>query len=62
MKLWDLYYWNKHEYCWKWIGMAEGNNKQEAIRMAVQCLPEAHKRGDVMKVEEYARVPQLAEG
>lgn len=52
MKFWDLFYWNKHEYCWKWIGVAEGETKQEAIRMAKQCFPDVVGRRDVMKVEE----------
>lgn len=50
MKLWDLYYWNKHDYCWKWIGMAEGDDAQSAIQWAKQCLPAAVARGDVLRV------------
>lgn len=53
MKLWDLYYWNKHEYCWKWLGMTFGETKYEAIRAAKNDLPATVARGDMMKVEEY---------
>lgn len=53
MKSWHLYYWNKHQCEWQWIGMAEGETKTDAIRFAKSWLPEAVKRGDVMKVVEY---------
>lgn len=53
MKLWDLFYWSKHEYRWKWKGMAEGDTAYDAIRMAKACLPETVARGDMMKVVEY---------
>lgn len=34
MKLWDLYYWNKHEYCWKWLQLVYGDTPQSAIKVA----------------------------
>lgn len=51
MKLYDLYYWNKHEYCWKTLTCVEGKDKTEAITRAKGLYPEFVARGDVMKVE-----------
>lgn len=53
VKLWDLYYWNKHEYCWKWKGNVYGKTARDAIRIAKACYPETVARGDMMKVVEY---------
>jgi hypothetical protein len=52
LKLWDLYYWNKHEYCWKWLDTAQGVDKYGAIRDAKLMYQEYVARGDVMKVEK----------
>lgn len=51
VKLWDLYYWNKHEYCWKWLDTSQGVDRYEGIRDAKLMHPEFVNRGDVMKVE-----------
>lgn len=53
MKLWDLYYWNKHEYCWKFIGQISTETKLKAIKIAKQWFAEFVARGDMMKVVEY---------
>ncbi len=50
MKFWNLYYWNKHEYCWKWIGIAVGDTAALAIQDAKKCLHEFAK-SHMMKVE-----------
>lgn len=53
MKYWDIFYWNKHEYCWKKLPiLAEGNNAYDAIRMAKQALPDFVARNDMLKVEQ----------
>jgi hypothetical protein len=43
-KLWDLFAEGR------WIGMAEGQTAQEAIRMAKACLPDCKKQ---LKVKEW---------
>lgn len=53
MKLYDLFYWNKHRYEWIWIGMSRGDTAYDAIRLAKQDLKAAVARNDVMKVVEY---------
>lgn len=52
MIFWDLYYWNKHEYCWKWIGMSIGDDARQAIRSAVEWLP-TFAKSHMMKVVKY---------
>jgi hypothetical protein len=56
MKRWDLYYWNKHDYCWKWIDIAEGDDAQSAIQWAKQAHSSAVARGDVLRVILNAKV------
>lgn len=53
MKLWDLFYWNKHRYEWVWMDTVQGFDKKEAINDAKLMYPEFVKRNDVMKVVEY---------
>lgn len=60
MKQWDIFYWNKHEYCWKWLGIAEGETAHEAIRWAKKCFPDVVGRRDVMKVSECTQTGQAA--
>jgi hypothetical protein len=48
VKLWDLYYWNKHEYCWKWLMVVFADSAPMAIRFSKQLYPSL----DMMKVEK----------
>lgn len=50
MTYWNLYYWNKHEYCWKWLGQAIGNTASDAIQDAKRRLTEFAK-SHMMRVE-----------
>ncbi len=53
---WNLYYWNKHEYCWKWLGTSIGETEDKAIQHAKQCLP-AFAKSHMMKVErDYGKI------
>ncbi len=49
IKLWELYYWNKHRYEWVWIAAIEAKDKVRAIQTARLSFPAC----DVLKVEEY---------
>lgn len=53
MKLWDIFYWNKHDYRWIWLGNIGGHTKLEAIQVAKAWHVAAVTRGDVLKVVEY---------
>ena len=53
-KEWKVYYWNKHEYCWKYLRDLQGKDARQAIKTAVHYYPEFVARGDVLRVEEMA--------
>lgn len=50
-KQYDIYYWNKHEYGWKWLAVTHGANKRHAIKNAKQEHFAFVQRGDVLRVE-----------
>ncbi len=54
IKLWEVFYWNKHRYEWLPLGMAEGRDRYFAIRDAKVTFRDAIARGDILKVEEYS--------
>lgn len=50
---WTVYYWNKHEYCWKWLGSAYGYDPQQAIQDVKRRMPEFVKEHVIQVRREW---------